>query len=50
MAGLLTGAGIGLAILYKTNHKIKENILITLLVFGIGVVSGIIIDLIGITI
>lgn len=50
MAGLLTGAGIGLAILFKTNDKIKENVGIVFLVYGIGVISGIIVDLIGINI
>ena len=50
IAGLLTGAGVGLAVLFKTNDKLKENVGIVLLVYGIGVISGIIIDLIGITI
>lgn len=48
IAGLLTGAGVGLAVLFKTNTKIKEDIGIILLVYGIGVISGIIIELIGI--
>lgn len=45
IAGLLTGAGVGLAVLFKTNHKIKENISIIVLLYAIGVVSGVIIDL-----
>lgn len=48
IAGLLTGAGVGLAVLFKTNKKLKENILITLLLYFIGIISGITIDLIGI--
>ena len=48
IAGLLTGAGVGLAVLFKTNNNIKENIGITLLTYGIGVVSGMVIELIGI--
>ncbi len=50
MAGLLTGAGVGLAILFKTNNKIKENISIIILLYAIGVFSGILIDLIGVVI
>ena len=48
ISGLLTGAGVGLAVLFKTNSKIKENIGIIILLYAIGVISGIIIDLIGI--
>lgn len=48
MAGLLTGSGIGLMILFKVNKNIKENIYILLGLYGIGVLIGIIIDLIGI--
>ena len=50
ISGLLTGAGVGLAVLFKTNSKIKENIGILILLYVIGVISGIIIDLIGFTI
>lgn len=50
IAGLLTGAGVGLAVLFKTNNKLKENIGIVVLLYIIGAISGIIIDLIGITI
>ena len=50
ISGLLTGAGVGLAVLFKTNSKIKENIGIIILLYAIGVISGIMIDLIGITI
>ena len=51
IAGLLTGAGVGLAVLFRSNHhKLKENIGIIALLFGIGALSGIILELIGITI
>lgn len=49
ISGLLTGAGVGLAVLFKTNNKLKENIGIVMLLYAIGVVSGVLIDLIGIT-
>lgn len=48
MSGLLTGAGIGLLILLKTNKNIKENITIISLIYLIGIISGIIIDMVGI--
>ena len=44
MAGLLVGAGVGLAVLFKTNKGIKENLKITLLLYLIGVISGIILE------
>ena len=47
MAGLLTGSGIGILILFRINKNMKENIKILLTIYSIGVVSGIIIDLIG---
>ncbi len=50
ISGLLTGAGVGLAVLFKTNSKIKENLSISILLYAIGVISGIVIDLIGISI
>ena len=48
IAGLLTGAGVGLIILFRTNKNIKENIAIVGLLYIIGVFSGIILQLIGI--
>lgn len=48
IAGLLTGAGVGLIILFRTNKKIKENIAIVGLLYVIGVLSGIVLQLIGI--
>lgn len=50
IAGLLTGAGVGLAVLFKANNKIKENIGIITLLYVLGVISGIIIELMGIVI
>ncbi len=48
ISGLLTGAGVGLAVLFKSNNKIKENIVIITLLYLIGVISGIVIELMGI--
>lgn len=50
LAGLLVGAGVGLAVLFKMNKGIKENIKIVSLLYVIGVMAGIIIELIGIKI
>lgn len=46
MAGLLTGSGVGLLILFRVNHDKKENMKILGLLYGIGVMAGIIIELI----
>jgi len=45
-SGLLSNAGIGLLVLYRTNGRMKENIIITLTLFALGALSGIIIGLI----
>lgn len=47
IAGLLTGAGIGLIILFRTNRNIKENIKIILLLYFIGVLSGLVLQMIN---
>ena len=49
MSGLLVGAGVGLLILFKINDDIKENLKITLLLYLIGVSSGVLIELSGIS-
>ena len=46
LAGLLSGSGVGLLILYKQNKNIKENIMITLLLILIASICGIAINLI----
>ena len=48
ISGLLVGAGVGLIVLFRTNKGIKQNLKITGLLYSIGVVSGIIIQIIGI--
>ena len=48
ISGLLVGAGVGLIVLFKMNKGIKQNLKITGLLYTIGVVSGIIIQSIGI--
>ncbi len=50
ISGLLVGAGLGLAVLFKTNKGVKENIKIVLLLYCIGVSSGIILGFLGINI
>ena len=47
IAGLLVNTGVGLLILFRTNKDLIENIKITVLLFAIGVIFGIIFDLIG---
>ena len=44
IAGLATNAGVGLLVLFKTNKNLKENIIIIGLLYGVGVLSGIILQ------
>lgn len=46
IAGLLTGSGIAILVLFKINKNLKENFHILGLVYFVGVISGIIIELI----
>ncbi len=48
LAGLLVGAGVGILILCKVNKNAKKNAKIIGLLYVIGVISGIILELIGI--
>lgn len=45
ISGLLTGAGVGLLVLFKTNKNIKENIYILLTIYLIGSVIGLLLGL-----
>lgn len=49
ISGLLVGAGVGLAVLFKTNKGIKENIKVIAILYVIGVIAGLGIQLLGIT-
>lgn len=43
MAGLLVGAGVGLLVLFRTNHRhMRENIKITVMLYVIGVFWGLV--------
>jgi len=46
MSGLLVGAGVGLLVLYRVNPELKRNLHITVILYIIGIFSGMIIDLI----
>ena len=46
LAGLLTGSGLGILLLFKANKNIKENISILSIIYIIGVIIGIIVDLV----
>ena len=48
ISGLLVGAGVGIAVLFKMNKGIKQNFKIVTLLYGIGVIAGIVIELIGV--
>lgn len=46
LSGLLTGSGVALLLLFKSNKNSKENLKILIILYLIGVLSGTIIDLI----
>lgn len=50
IAGLLTGSGVAIIVLFKSNKNLKENIFIVTVLYLIGVLVGIFIELIGILI
>lgn len=46
LAGLLTGSGLGILLLFRTNKKLKENLIILSTIYFVGVVIGTLVDLI----
>ncbi|MBQ8341438.1 MAG: arsenic efflux protein [Clostridia bacterium] len=47
LAGLLTGAGAGILVLFRTNRHLKENLLLTAALLGCGILFGVLFDLTG---
>jgi uncharacterized membrane protein YraQ (UPF0718 family) len=47
IAGLLTGSGVAILVLFKNNKNLKENFKILLIIYLIGSISGLIINLIN---
>jgi len=45
LAGLFSGTGVGLIVLFRMNKNIKENLIITATVVAVGVVFGLLADL-----
>ena len=46
VSGLCVNAGVGLLVLFRINKNLKENIKITELLYAIGVISGILLEII----
>lgn len=47
VAGLCSGAGIGLVVLYKANPSLKQNLFITGLLWACGTFAGVLLQLLG---
>ncbi len=46
LSGLLTGSGLGILLLFRTNKDLKENFTILGIIYSVGVIIGIITDMI----
>ena len=46
LSGLLTGSGLGILLLFKTNRNMKENGKVLSLIYLVGVMIGILVDII----
>lgn len=47
IAGLLSGSGVGLLVLFRVNDALKENVKIAALIYVVGVVFGILLEMLG---
>ena len=47
VAGLSTGAGLGLVVLFKTNKSLRENIAVTAILYFSGVLAGMVVQLLS---
>lgn len=49
ISGLLVGAGVGLAVLFRMNKDLKENLKIVCILFVIGTLSGVLLQFLGVS-
>lgn len=49
IAGLLSGTGVGLLVLFRVNDNRKENLRLIGLLYIVGVAAGIVVEILGIT-
>ncbi len=47
LSGLLTGAGVGVLVLFRSNRPMRDNFIIVALLYLFGASSGILLDLLG---
>ena len=47
LAGLFSGAGVGLLVLFRVNKKMKDNLIIVATIVAIGFLFGILFDVIA---
>ena len=47
LAGLLTGAGAGLLVLFRTNKSLRQNLIFTAVLLGVGILVGCLFDYTG---
>ena len=48
MSGLLAGSGVGLLVLFRTNRHFKDNVKFAGVLYGIAVVAGLVMQVLGI--
>ena len=47
LAGLLVSGGLGLLVLFRTNYDLRQNVIITVFVYVVGVVCGLVAGALG---
>lgn len=48
VAGLLASGGVGLLVLFRTNNDVRQNVAVTVFVYAVGVVVGLLVSASGI--
>ena len=48
LAGLLVSAGVGLLVLVRTNRRVRENLIVIVSLYGMGVFWGVVVNALGI--